>query len=1003
MNPEGTSPPEPPNSPRSGPRMAGGGFRGASRGRGRGSGRNPRRIRTIAIGLFAVVTFGLMFFRGLASFYTDYLWFDQLGHGEVFTSVFGAQIVLVLIFTFLFFALLFVNLRVANRLAPSIRPPGPEEDILGRFHELFGNKTLRIQLIVSIVLALIVGIGVSGRWQEWLLFTNGVDFSATDAQFGKDISFYVFQLPFLTFVVNWFFRSLLIVFFITVIAHYVNGGIRLQTSGDRVQPRVKAHLSVILAFLAIVKAVDYWFARFELTTSTRGHVDGASYTDVKAQLPATNLLILISLLAVVLLLVNIRRKGWVLPSLAVGLWAFVALVMGNIYPAVIQSLRVQPAESEKEALYIERNIDATRQAFGLDQVLEVQIDDFDTEITAVDLLSNASTVRNIRVLDPVVVQGTFDRLQGEREFYRFSDVLDSDRYQINGETTQVLLGARELDLNETRSWESQHVAFTHGYGLAMAPVSQVRGSGDPDFVIGDLPVSIDQSLEITLEKPQIYIGEGLGGYAVVGASRDEVDFTDENQETQDVRYDEIGGQGGVEINSFIRKTAFALRFGQIEPLISNFLTDDSRIIYVRDVRDRVEKLAPFLQFDSDPYPVILDGRMVYVVDGYTTTDRYPYSQRAPVSDLDRESGLRDRFNYVRNSVKAVVDAFDGDVKFYIVDPDDPIIQAYQSAFSGLFTPVSEMPEALVDHLRYPEDMFRVQSELWGAYHVDETENFYQRASEWAISQDPGRSGEGAANLALVDSQGVRIGTRDVRMSPYRTIVSLSDSTEAEYVILRAFVPLDEEDARKELAAYVVGRSDGENAGQLVVYRPPTSNFDGPALAEERIRNDEEVASLQTLLSQRGSDVLFGELLLVPIENSILYVRPLYVQADGDSTVPELERVIVVAGEKVVMENTLQEALEKLTGQSLSTLFPAQLSTSSPVSEPEEVTEEEPSEPSEPSEPIPEDLSGLVQEIEQLQIEAAQALAETPPDWITFGEIQSQIQDLLTVLASEVDN
>ena len=297
-------------------------------------------------------------------------------------------------------------------------------------------------------------------------------------------------------------------------------------------------------------------------------------------------------------------------------------------------------------------------------------------------------------------------------------------------------------------------------------------------------------------------------------------------------------------------------------------------------------------------------------------------------------------------------------------------------------------------------MFRVQSELWGAYHVDETENFYQRASEWAISQDPGRSGEGAANLALVDSQGVRIGTRDVRMSPYRTIVSLSDSTEAEYVILRAFVPLDEEDARKELAAYVVGRSDGENAGQLVVYRPPTSNFDGPALAEERIRNDEEVASLQTLLSQRGSDVLFGELLLVPIENSILYVRPLYVQADGDSTVPELERVIVVAGEKVVMENTLQEALEELTGQSLSTLFPAQLSTSTPVSEPEEVTEEE---PSEPSEPIPEDLSGLVQEIEQLQIEAAQALAETPPDWITFGEIQSQIQDLLTVLAAEVDN
>ena len=999
-------PPERPGTPESKARSAFGGFIGRDSGRGRNTGKGPRRFRTIAVGIFALVTFGLMFFRGLASFYTDFLWFDQLGHGDVFTSVFGAQVVLVLIFTFLFFALLFSNLRVADRIAPSVRPAGPEEDILGRFHELVGNRTLRIQLILSLLLAVLVGIGVSGRWQEWLLFTNGVDFSATDAQFGKDISFYVFQLPFLTFVVNWFFRSLLIVFFITVIAHYVNGGIRLQTSGDRVKPKVKAHLSVILAFLAVVKAVDYWFARFELTTSTRGHVDGASYTDVKAQLPATNLLILISLFAVLLLLVNIRRKGWVLPTLAVGLWAFVALVMGSIYPAVIQNLRVQPAESEKEALYIERNIDATRQAFGLDQVVEVQIDDFDTEISAVDLLSNPSTVRNIRVLDPVVVQGTFDRLQGEREFYRFSDVLDSDRYQIDGETTQVLLGARELDLNETRSWESQHVAFTHGYGLAMAPVSRVRGSGDPDFVIGDLPVAIDDSLEVTLDKPQIYIGEGLGGYAVIGASRDEVDFTDENQETQDVRYNEIDGQGGVEIDSFLRKAAFALRFGQIEPLISNFLTDESRIIYVRDVRDRVEKLAPFLKFDADPYPVILDGRLVYVVDGYTTTDRYPYAQRAPVSDLDSDSGLRDRFNYVRNSVKAVVDAFDGDVKFYVVDPDDPIIQVYQSAFSGLFSPASEMPQLLNDHLRYPEDMFRVQSELWGSYHVEETENFYQRASEWAISQDPGRSGEGAANLALVDSQGVRIGTRDVRMSPYRTIVTLSDSEEAEFVILRAFVPLDEEDARKELAAYVVGRSDGEHAGELVVYRPPTSNFDGPALAEERIRNDEEVASLQTLLSQRGSDVLFGELLLVPIENSILYVRPLYVQADGDSTVPELERVIVVAGEKVIMEDSLQKALEELTGQSLSTLFPAQGSISSPVVQPEttpEETDTEETDTEEPSEPISQDLNAVVQEIEQLQVAAAQALAENPPDWLEFGEIQSQIQDLLTALTTSSGN
>ena len=403
---------------------------------------------------------------------------------------------------------------------------------------------------------------------------------------------------------------------------------------------------------------------------------GATYTDVKAQLPAIQLLILISLFSVVLLIVNIRRRGWVLPTLAVGLWAFVALVIGNIYPAVIQSLRVEPAESEKEALYIGRNIEATRLAFGLDSITQVQLTDFDNEVTAADLRAHGGTVRNIRTLDPLVVQGTFDRLQGEREYYTFTDEMDTDRYTIGGETTQVLLGTRELELNETRSWENQHVAFTHGYGVAMAPVSRVKGSGDPDFLVGDLPVSIDPSVEVVLDRPQLYVGEGLSGYAVVGASRDEVDYTDENQETRTVRYADIGGDGGVAMGSTIRRVAFALRFGQLEPLISNFITGESRVFYVRDVRDRVEKLAPFLHFDADPYPVLVDGRIIYVVDGYTTTDRFPYAQTASTSNLPRSSGLRHDLNYVRNSVKATVDAFTGEVIFYVVDPEDPLAVSY---------------------------------------------------------------------------------------------------------------------------------------------------------------------------------------------------------------------------------------------------------------------------------------------------------------------------------------
>ena len=396
------------------------------------------RFRLIAFGVIAVGLFLLLSLRGLAGFYTDFLWFDSLGQGDVFKAVIGAQVVLVLIFMLLFFLILFGNLTIAQRLAPKIRPAGPEEDLLVHYHTFIGKRDRLVRILFSALFALIAGLRVSDKWQDWLLFTNREDVGVTDAQFDKDIGFYIFQLPFFNFVVDWVFGTLLVTIIFTAITHYLNGGIRFQTTGERVRPQVKAHLSVLLAAIALVRAANYWLARYELTTSDRGAVDGATYTDVKAQLPATNLLILISLLAVILLVVNIRRRGWVLPALAVGLWAFVAVIVGSIYPAVIQNFRVEPAESEKEAPYIERNIFATREAYGLGSIDEIQLTDFDNSVTADDLRNNSETVRNIRILDPLVVQATFDRLQGEREFYRFSDVLDTDRYEVNGETTQVL-------------------------------------------------------------------------------------------------------------------------------------------------------------------------------------------------------------------------------------------------------------------------------------------------------------------------------------------------------------------------------------------------------------------------------------------------------------------------------------------------------------------------------------------------------------------------------------
>ena len=631
----------------------------------------------IAVGFFLLIISA----RGIAGFYTDYLWFDQLGQGQTFRTMLGAKISLAAIFIGIFFVLCFANLVIADRIAPRFRPMGPEEDLLRRYHEIVDERSGWVRAGVALLFAVIAGAGASSQWNEWLLFTHRVDFGVEDPQFHTDIGFYVFQLPFLSFVVSWLFASLVIVFIITAVAHYLNGGIRVQNPGPRVTDRVKAHLSVLLALLALVKAADYWLQRYELTLSTRGTVDGALYTDVKAQLPAVYLLLMIAGLSVALLIYNIWRRGWVLPVLAVGLWGFVAIVAGGIYPAAVQRFKVDPAESSREQPYIARNIEATRAAMGLAEV-STQPFDYNEELTSRQLLDNATTVRNIRLLDPGVVPETYQQLQAERPFYRLND-LDVDRYEIGGETTQVVISARELSTSgiPQQSWEGQHIAYTHGYGVAAAPANGVTSEGRPDFVVDDIPV-VSTAPALEVDQPGIYVGENLPGYAIVGATRDEIDYQDASGETVATQYE---GEAGVSMGGLLRRTAFALRFWETEPLVSNFVTDESRMIYIRDIEERVQTLAPFLHWDTDPYPVVLDGRIQYVLDAYTTTSQFPYAQRADTDQVVDGSGLDHDFNYVRNSVKAVVDTYDGTVNLYVVDPDDPIVEAYGRAFPDLFT------------------------------------------------------------------------------------------------------------------------------------------------------------------------------------------------------------------------------------------------------------------------------------------------------------------------------
>ena len=888
--------------------------------RSSGSNRGRTLLIIAAVAVFVLLTS----LRGIARFYTDYLWYDSLDQSGVWRGILGAKAGLAALFIAVFFILAWVNLQIADRIAPPYRLSGPEDELLERYHDLVSDRVLWVRGTVAGVLALIAGSGVSAEWNSWLLFTNGGDFGVEDRQFGMDVGFYVFRLPFLSFVVDWLFAALLIILIVTTVAHYLNGGIRVQPPAPRVTPQVKAHLSVLLAALALVKAADYWLQRFELTVSSRGVVDGATYTDVNAQLPALNLLVLISLAGAVLFIVNIFRRGWTLPVLAVGLWMFVAVVAGGIYPQYVQWAEVGPNESAKERPYIERNIEATLDALDLQDVT-VQRFDPATDVDDVSLTGAGPTIRNIRLWDPAptLAGQTFEQLQRIRNYYGINDI-DVDRYVIDGESTQVNIGARTI--NEAgvpgESWEATHLAYTHGYGVVLAPSNASQGT-EPEFLVGNVPSDINPRIAdegFRLDQPGIYFGEDLGGYVVVGTNRDEIDFQDED-DTQVTTYE---GADGVPVGSLGRRLAFALRFGDLNPLISDFMTDDSRIIFQRDVVSRVQALAPFLHADADPYPVVVDGRVNWMVDLYTTTSRYPYAQQADTDQLTDESGLNHGFNYVRNSVKATVDAYEGTVTLYVVDDEDPIIAAYEKAFPDLFSD-DEMPDELRAHVRYPEDLFRIQTAAYGRYHLTDPDDFFNQNDGWRVARDPGTSGADPTT-DVTDEAGQPTGEqRAARIAPYYQLLQLPQveggelASEAEMVLMRPFVPFSDNDESQLLSAFMAARMDGENYGELMVYEMPSRALpDGPGIAAATIGADEDVSELESLLGRGGSEVRYGNMLLLPIDNALLYVQPFYVVAEGQTRLPRLQRVIAVFGEQVVIEDTLAEALTSMFGVSVET-------------------------------------------------------------------------------------
>jgi uncharacterized membrane protein (UPF0182 family) len=843
----------------------------------------------IALGLllFALIVFG----RAIASFYVDALWHDALGRSDVFWGQLWAKVSLFLLFFVIFAVLATTNLLIADRTAPTSFPANVHPYV-ERFHEVFGQRLRLVRYGTALVLAFMLALPAVSKWQDWLLFRNSKSFGIDDAQFGVDVGFYVFELPFLTFVIDWLFAALIIVLLLTIAAHLLNGGVLFTSSMPTVRAATKVHLAVLLAVLAAVKAADYWLTRYELTNERRGFVQGATYTVVKAQLPAMMLLVLIALLTAVLYLTTIRTDRWRLPLVASGLWLVVLIIGGLVYPAIVQSLIVRPNQEGREAPYIERNVEATRAAMGIGEVATKNVS-FD-RLTASEVEADLEPIKNVRLLNPTQMLSRFSRDRGDLTGLQIAD-LDVDRYPIDDEVQQVLITARELDLGSiaNKSWQGEHLVSTRGCGLVMAPVGRVTDRDRPDY------------REVELDRPALYFSPEMSGYAIARTDVTESPCGDPEP---------YSGTSGVKVNGLLRQTAFALAFLDYNVVGSGAIQDDSQLLWVRSVQDRVEKLAPFLDYDGDPYPVVVDGGVQWVIDAYTSTSRYPYGQRIGNVQLSRQTGLSTNSNYIRNSVKAVVDAYTGDVTFYIVDPDDPILKAWQSAFPDLFTPFDEMPADLQAHLRYPEDLFRVQTELYSKYQV-EPADFFQRVGAWSVAQAPSvdrQEGVTRVNAPVdpLDQQTEFASESSTeRFIPYYTQFRNGITGVEEFVILRPFVRFSTDDSRTRLQAYMTASSDPDTYGELITYFVEDPLPDGPLLVADQAESEQDISPELSLQANQetGTQVKFGDLQLLPVGDGLIYVRPVYVVAD----VAEYRFVIVSHDNGAVLDTSLESALARL--------------------------------------------------------------------------------------------
>ncbi|TMB58240.1 MAG: UPF0182 family protein [Chloroflexi bacterium] len=898
-------------------------------------GRRPRWGLIIGIAIAALFLFG--FLGGIVNLITDLMWFDALGHRDVLLTRLWSQVVLFVV-GFVAFALpALVSIWLARKLAP--RVPIRRLQLL----ELpDASRAITIGIVVVALFGALISAGAwSGSWQTILLFINGGSFGQTDPNFHRDVGFYVFDLPVWRFLQGWGVASVIGILLLSL-ATYAAGALRWQL---RLAAPVRAHVSILGALLLVLIAAGFQLDMAELSYSTRGlggTIQAATYTDMHAQVPAFVILTVVALAAAALLLANIWFKTLWLLAIAGVAWIGASIFIGGGYPAAVEAFQVQPAQFALERPYIAQNIAATRAAFDLDAVQQRSFTG-EQAVTRATFDQNQETLNNIRLWDYRPLLVTFGQQQKIVRYYDFRDV-DIDRYQVDGHERQIMLSGRELSVanlaDEAKTWTNERLFYTHGYGITAVPVNAVTAEGQPDYLVS----GITGTPKLPVGQPRIYFGEETTEYVVTGTKTAEFDYPLSEQGGQ--KTTSWAGSTGVSIGNPLTRLLFALRFTDLNLLISSQLTDQSQILFRRQIDERVKEIAPFLAYDKDPYLVSADGRLVWIQDAYTLTDRYPNAQ--PLGADAPFPGA----NYVRNSVKVVIDAYDGTVTFYVADAHDPIIAAYQRIFPGLFQPLDAMSTDLKAHLRYPEDLFTAQNETYLLYHVaataDGASTVYSRQDLWAFP----------TQLAGVEGQ-----TRQIE--PYYVIMKIPGEKSAEFVLIQPLVASN----RQNMVAWVAARMDPGVYGQRIAFRfPPDSTTFGPAQIQARINSDSTISAQFTLWSRAGSSVVRGDLLVLPMGDSILYVEPIFLQST-DTSLPEFKRVILATQTRVAFADTVEQGLRQILGE---TTIP----------------------PPEGGGGLPTDVAGLVAKAQSLYDAAQAALAAGD-----LGTYQARIDDLQAVLAA----